>query len=87
MPDRFNEIFEGIVLAYDVNILEKNGKILSGIHPYFGVRLKAKLLLFSPKPNMLLGIFSRSFTIPVLFTLLSDHKDEYGILFASYNTF
>ncbi|KAH9693283.1 SHS2 Rpb7-N domain-containing protein [Citrus sinensis] len=49
----FNEIFEGVLLAYDVNILDKNGKILFGIHPYFGVKLKAKLLLFSPKPNML----------------------------------
>ncbi|KAH9759002.1 SHS2 Rpb7-N domain-containing protein [Citrus sinensis] len=49
----FNEIFEGVLLAYDVNILDKNGKILCGIHPYFGVKLKAKLLLFSPKPNML----------------------------------
>ncbi|XP_031270223.1 uncharacterized protein LOC116128614 [Pistacia vera] len=51
---KFSEIFEGVVLAYDVNILDENAKILSGIHPYFGVRLKAKLLLFSPKPNMLL---------------------------------
>ncbi|KAL9449057.1 hypothetical protein AB3S75_011065 [Citrus x aurantiifolia] len=50
---KFNEIFEGVLLAYDVNILDKNGKILFGIHPYFGVKLKAKLLLFSPKPNML----------------------------------
>ncbi|KAH9759000.1 SHS2 Rpb7-N domain-containing protein [Citrus sinensis] len=50
---KFNEIFEGVLLAYDVNILDKNGKILCGIHPYFGVKLKAKLLLFSPKPNML----------------------------------
>ncbi|KAK3231770.1 hypothetical protein Dsin_003651 [Dipteronia sinensis] len=51
---KFSETFEGVVLAYDVNILDKNAKILSGIHPYFGVGLKANLLLFSPKPNMLL---------------------------------
>ncbi|KAF8027707.1 hypothetical protein BT93_E0583 [Corymbia citriodora subsp. variegata] len=51
---QFSEIFDGVLLAYDVDIAEKNAKILPGIHPYFGVRLKAKLLLFSPKPNMLL---------------------------------
>ncbi|RVX03398.1 hypothetical protein CK203_019823 [Vitis vinifera] len=51
---RFNEIFDGVVLAYDVDIPSKDAKILPGIHPYFGVRLKAKLLLFSPKPNMLI---------------------------------
>ncbi|TXG52090.1 hypothetical protein EZV62_021259 [Acer yangbiense] len=51
---KFSETFEGVVLAYDVNIRDKNAKILSGIHPYFGVSLKANLLLFSPKPNMLL---------------------------------
>ncbi|PON70760.1 Nucleic acid-binding, OB-fold containing protein [Parasponia andersonii] len=51
---KFNENFDGVVLAYEFNILDKNAKILSGIHPYLAVRLKAKLLLFSPKPNMLL---------------------------------
>lgn len=55
---RFNENFDGVILAYDFNILDKNAKILNGIHPYFGVRLKAKLLLFSPKPDMLLGKLS-----------------------------
>ncbi|GAV67846.1 hypothetical protein CFOL_v3_11350 [Cephalotus follicularis] len=48
------ETFDGVVLAYDVDILDKSARILSGLHPYFGVRLKAKLLLFSPKPDMLL---------------------------------
>ncbi|PON93862.1 Nucleic acid-binding, OB-fold containing protein [Trema orientale] len=51
---KFNENFDGVVLAYEFNILDKNAKILNGIHPYLAVRLKAKLLLFSPKPNMLL---------------------------------
>ncbi|KAF7845135.1 DNA-directed RNA polymerase I subunit RPA43 [Senna tora] len=50
----FHEVFDGVVLAYDVNFLDNCAKILPGVHPYFGVRLKAKLLLFSPKPNMLL---------------------------------
>ncbi|KAF8411997.1 hypothetical protein HHK36_004556 [Tetracentron sinense] len=51
---KFSEIFDGVVLAYDVNIQNKTAKILPGIYPYFGVRLKAKLLLLSPKPDMLL---------------------------------
>ncbi|XP_057974855.1 uncharacterized protein LOC131162417 isoform X2 [Malania oleifera] len=51
---KFSEIFDGVVLAYDVHILDKKAKILPGVHPYFGVRLKTKLLLFSPKPDMLL---------------------------------
>ncbi|TKY65312.1 DNA-directed RNA polymerase I subunit rpa43 [Spatholobus suberectus] len=50
----FSEIFDGVVLAYDVNSLDTCAKILPGVYPYFGVRLKANLLLFSPKPNMLL---------------------------------
>ncbi|KAF8410474.1 hypothetical protein HHK36_003003 [Tetracentron sinense] len=54
---KFSEIFDGVVLAYDVNIQNKTAKILPGIYPYFGVRLKAKLLLLSPKPDMLLGSY------------------------------
>ncbi|KAB2602460.1 DNA-directed RNA polymerase I subunit rpa43-like [Pyrus ussuriensis x Pyrus communis] len=50
---RYNDTFEGIVLAYEFNILDKDAKILPGVHPYFTVRLKAKLLLYSPKPDML----------------------------------
>ncbi|BAT83487.1 hypothetical protein LR48_Vigan03g036100 [Vigna angularis] len=50
----FSEIVDGVVLAYDVNSLDTCAKILSGVHPYFGVRLKVNFLLFSPKPNTLL---------------------------------
>ncbi|KAL2504001.1 DNA-directed RNA polymerase [Abeliophyllum distichum] len=50
----YSETFDGVVLAYDPNVRSNLAKILPGIHPYLGVRLKAKLLLFSPKPNMLL---------------------------------
>ncbi|CAK9148258.1 unnamed protein product [Ilex paraguariensis] len=53
-PKRFHETFDGVLLAYDVKILSQVAKILPGIHPYFGVRLKAELLTFYPKPNMLL---------------------------------
>ena len=55
---RFSENFDGVVLAYDFQIQDKIAKILPGFHPYFAVRLKAKLLLFAPKPNMLLGSFA-----------------------------
>ncbi|KAK9270915.1 hypothetical protein L1049_026502 [Liquidambar formosana] len=51
---KFNEIFHGVVLAYDVNTQSNIAKILPGLYPYFAVKLKAKLLLFSPKPDMLL---------------------------------
>ncbi|XP_038898977.1 uncharacterized protein LOC120086413 isoform X2 [Benincasa hispida] len=50
---KFDEKFEGVLLAYEAKIIDKIAKILSGVHPYFGVTIKAKLLLFSPKPNML----------------------------------
>lgn len=60
---RFSEAFDGVLLAYDVNILDKCAKILPGVHPYFGVRLKAKLLLFSPKPDLLIGKFSIIFCL------------------------
>jgi hypothetical protein len=45
-------------LAYDISSLDKCGKILPGIYPYFGVNMKVNMLLFSPKPDMLLGIFN-----------------------------
>ncbi|KAM4111164.1 hypothetical protein ACJW30_05G047300 [Castanea mollissima] len=32
---RFNESFDGVVLAYDVQIQDKIAKILPGFHPYF----------------------------------------------------
>ncbi|XAR61677.1 hypothetical protein NMG60_11016164 [Bertholletia excelsa] len=51
---KFDETFDGVVLAYDVNARSEKAKILPGIHPFFGVKLSAKLLLFHPKPDMLL---------------------------------
>ncbi|KAL6524780.1 hypothetical protein OROMI_030373 [Orobanche minor] len=48
----YSEPFEGVVLAYDLNIVNKLAKVLPGIHPYVGVKLRAKLLLFNPKPGM-----------------------------------
>ncbi|CAI8588962.1 unnamed protein product [Vicia faba] len=50
----YDEIFDGVVLAYDVYSFDKCAKILPGVYPYFGVNLKLNLLLFSPKPDMLL---------------------------------
>ncbi|XP_057838967.2 DNA-directed RNA polymerase I subunit rpa43 [Cryptomeria japonica] len=52
---RYNEEFDGVVLAYfDIKVCDWTPKILSGLHPYLSLKLKAKLLLFSPKPGMLL---------------------------------
>ncbi|KAK6115760.1 hypothetical protein DH2020_008029 [Rehmannia glutinosa] len=48
----YSDTFE-VVLGYDPNIQCNFAKI-PGICPYFGVKLKAKLLIFSPKPEMLL---------------------------------
>ncbi|KAI3464861.1 hypothetical protein Pfo_021524 [Paulownia fortunei] len=50
----YSETFEGVVLAYDPNGCSNLAKILPGIHPYFGVKLKARLLLFNPTPDKLL---------------------------------
>lgn len=52
---RYNETFDGVVLAYDPRNCSPLAKILTGINPYFGVKFEASLLLFNPKPNMLLG--------------------------------
>ncbi|XP_073051519.1 uncharacterized protein [Primulina eburnea] len=51
----YSETFDGVVLAYDPNVRSNWARILPGVHPYFGVKLKARLLLFNPKPDMLLG--------------------------------
>ncbi|XP_024396219.1 uncharacterized protein [Physcomitrium patens] len=51
---RFNEHFEGSVLAHsDTKIQGRTAIILEGLTPYFCVRLTTTLLLFSPK----VGIF------------------------------
>lgn len=63
LPYRFSESLDGVLLAYDVDIVGSLGKILSGIHPYFGVKLTSKLLLFNPKPDMLLGNLCKPFKL------------------------
>lgn len=50
---KFNETFDGVVLAYDPRNWSTTARILPGLHPYLGVGFSAKLLLFNPKPNML----------------------------------
>lgn len=57
---RYSQAFDGVVLAYSVDPQDKCARILSGVHPYLGVRLQANMLIFSPKPNMLLGFFLAS---------------------------
>ncbi|XP_019174672.1 PREDICTED: uncharacterized protein LOC109170143 isoform X2 [Ipomoea nil] len=51
---KFDEALDGVVLAYEPKFDSNLAKILPGIHPYFGVRFQAKLLLFNPKLDMLL---------------------------------
>ncbi|MFS7977420.1 hypothetical protein Hanom_Chr10g00903761 [Helianthus anomalus] len=51
---KYNETFDGVLLAYSASTNDELAKILPGLHPCFGVRLKAQLLLFDPKPNMIL---------------------------------
>ncbi|GAB2276719.1 hypothetical protein Dimus_011436 [Dionaea muscipula] len=52
---KFSEKFDGVLLAYEVDkLMDNKAKILSGLDPYIGARLKANLLLFSPKPNIYL---------------------------------
>lgn len=50
----YNDVFDGILLSFDVVSQNRKAKILPGLVPYFGVELRANLLLFSPKPDMLL---------------------------------
>lgn len=49
---KYDEVFEGVILAYEAEIQGKTGKILPGLIPHFGVKVEANLLLFSPRPNM-----------------------------------
>lgn len=54
---RFNEHFEGSVLAHsDTKIQGRTAIILEGLTPYFCVRLTTTLLLFSPKVGIFVGI-------------------------------
>lgn len=49
----YYDVFEGILLSFEVHVQSRKAKILPGLVPYFGVKLRANLLLFSPKPDML----------------------------------
>ncbi|XP_039137615.1 probable DNA-directed RNA polymerase I subunit RPA43 isoform X3 [Dioscorea cayenensis subsp. rotundata] len=51
---KYDENFDGVILAYEIKFESKDAKILPGLHPLFGVKLKANLLLFQPKVNELL---------------------------------
>ncbi|XP_068664261.1 uncharacterized protein [Aristolochia californica] len=51
---QFDEVFNGVLLAFEISFQDKTAKLLPGVAPYLGVRAKAKLLVFSPKPDMLL---------------------------------
>jgi hypothetical protein len=49
-----------VLLSHEFSIKDKKAKILPGLMPFFGVEIKAKLLLFSPKPGMILGMCDSS---------------------------
>nr|GEZ14952.1 DNA-directed RNA polymerase I subunit RPA43 [Tanacetum cinerariifolium] len=51
---KYDETFDGVLLAYSASTQNELGKILPGLNPYFGVKTQAQLLLFYPKPDMLL---------------------------------
>ncbi|KAG9445061.1 hypothetical protein H6P81_016401 [Aristolochia fimbriata] len=51
---QFDEAFSGVLLAFEISFQDKTAKLLPGIAPYLSGRAKAKLLIFSPKPDMLL---------------------------------
>lgn len=36
--DKYDEIFDGVILAYETDIPRKRAKILSGLSLYFGVK-------------------------------------------------
>lgn len=44
-----------MLLAYQVDGRSRSARILPGLVPHIGVKLRASLLLFSPKPNMFIG--------------------------------
>lgn len=56
--------------------LDPCSKIIPGITPYFGVKLKVDLLLFSPKPDTLLGtiLISHSVVVVVIRTCESINR-------------
>lgn len=52
---RYEDHFDGVLLAHEVTVEGEKAKILNGLVPYFGVPVHANLLLFSPQPDMILG--------------------------------
>jgi hypothetical protein len=52
----YEDCFDGVLLAHEFILLDQNAKILNGLVPYFGVPVSAILLLFSPQPDMILGM-------------------------------
>jgi hypothetical protein len=52
---RYEDRFEGVLLAHEVVVNGDRAKILNGLVPYFGVPVHANLLLYSPQPDMILG--------------------------------
>ncbi|XP_050365838.1 uncharacterized protein LOC126784415 isoform X2 [Argentina anserina] len=78
---KFDDNLDGALVAYKFDISSKDAKILNGVYPYFAVNLRAKLLLFSPKPNMLVEgkvvkVTRRSISVIVLGFSCAFIKEE-----------
>uniref|UniRef100_A0ACD5X025 Uncharacterized protein n=1 Tax=Avena sativa TaxID=4498 RepID=A0ACD5X025_AVESA len=50
----YEERFDGVMLAHEFSLEGVKSQIMNGLIPYFGVPVHAKLLLFSPQPDMIL---------------------------------
>jgi hypothetical protein len=77
---RYEERFDGVLLAHETTLVDEDikddgsevkgkkkirAKILNGLVPYFGVRVHANLLIFSPQPDMILGKLLYFFGTPL----------------------
>uniref|UniRef100_A0ACD5VG52 Uncharacterized protein n=1 Tax=Avena sativa TaxID=4498 RepID=A0ACD5VG52_AVESA len=50
----YEDRFDGVLLAHEVEVESDKAKIMDGLVPYFGVPVHASMLLFSPQPGMIL---------------------------------
>ncbi|CAM0882446.1 unnamed protein product [Alopecurus aequalis] len=51
----YEDRLDGVLLAHEFAVEGHKAKIMDGLVPYFGVPVRASMLLFSPQPGMILG--------------------------------
>jgi hypothetical protein len=71
---RYEDRFDGVLLAHEVQVEGHKAKIMDGLIPYFGVPVHANMLLFSPQPGMILGRWTYS----------SEQLHSYDLIFAFF---